>query len=148
MNAPTWWAKGKFPGQVEYVDTLLRAAIQTSVVKATHSEVSIALTWAVNHSAEQFHLYTAEKSKSCALRLQAMSRTAQWYEMQRRFFFWRFLVAVCLCWKLGQENRVPSARGLSDALPFVHGIDFSAWLRDEGEKMISGLGFLPKERGG
>lgn len=148
MNAPTWWTRGKFPGQVEYADTLLRAAIQTSVAKSTHSDVGIALTWAVNHSAERFHQYAAERSKSCSLRMQAMSRTAQWYERERQFFFWRFLVAVCLCWKMGQETRVPSVRGLYDALPFVRQTDFSAWLRDEGEKMILGLGLLPREHGG
>jgi hypothetical protein len=128
---------------MEYVDTLRRAAIQTAVVKETHSEISVAMTWAVNHSANQFHKYAAERSKDCSLRMQAMSKTAQWYEMERRFFFWRFLVAVCLCWKLGQENRVPSVHGFHDAVPFVRGDDFGAWLRDEGQKMIYGLGLFP-----
>lgn len=145
MNAPIW-PKGRIQNQLEYVDTVLAAALHTSAVKNSHPGIAAVRTWA-NYSTEQFHRYVSEQARGCSMRMQAMSKTAQWYELQKRFFFWRFLLATCLCWKFGRLDLIPSVRGLHDALPFVH-IDFGAWLRDEGAKMLSGVGVLLKEHSG
>ena len=147
MSAPSWWGRERFRGQVEYVNTILAAAIQTSAVQITQPGVDAARVWA-NYPAADLHRYAAEQSRGCAMRMQAMSKTAQWYELQKRVFFWRFLAVTCVCWKMGRNDLVPSVRGLHDALPLVSGFDFVAWLRDEGERMISGLGLRPKEHGG
>lgn len=144
MNAPRW-PSGRIPNQTEYVDTVLAAALSlhTSGIKSSHRGIASVRTWA-NYPTEHFHRYVLEQSRGCSMRMQAMSRTAPWYDIQRQFFFWRFLLATCLCWKFGRADLIPSVTGLHDAMPFVT-VDFSAWLRDEGARMLSGAGVLLKE---
>lgn len=146
MNAPTWWTRGKFTYQTEYVNTVLATAIHTSTVKITQSGVDAVRLWAT-YPAESLRRYVSEQARNCSMRMHAMSRTSKWYELEQQFLFWRFLVTVCLCWKSDRSYLVPSVGAQRDALPFVSQETFEAWLREEGQRMLSGLGLLVQSDG-